>query len=218
MEQLTFFLNIILHINEYISFIIQYLGNWSYLLLFLIIFCETGLVIFPFLPGDSLLFAIGLTAVIPDIGLNIHLIAPLLVLAVVLGDSCNYAIGRFIGKKIFKENAKILKTQHLEKTQQFFNKHGKKSIILARFMPIIRTFTPFVAGMSKMNYIRFISLGLLAGIIWVYSVMYTAYLFSNNNFVKTNFSLFIIGIIVISLIPAFISIFKMLKNKKIKQT
>ena len=214
MEQLTFFLNIILHINEYISFIIQYLGNWSYLLLFLIIFCETGFVIFPFLPGDSLLFAIGLTAVVPDIELNIHLVAPLLVLAVVLGDSCNYAIGRFIGKKIFKENAKILKTQHLEKTQNFFNKHGKKSIILARFMPIIRTFTPFVAGMSKMNYIRFVSLGLLAGIIWVYSVMYTAYLFSNNNFVKTNFSLFIIGIIVISLIPAFISVIKMFKNRK----
>ncbi|MFC4891911.1 DedA family protein [Pseudofrancisella aestuarii] len=208
MDLFTVLLDIILHLDQHISTYINLLGNWSYVLLFIVIFCETGLVVTPFLPGDSLLFAIGLTAAATT--LNVHLIAPLLVIAAILGDSCNYLIGRYIGKKIFKPDAKVLKTKHLDKTQAFFNKYGGRAIILARFMPLIRTFMPFVAGMSRMNYPKFVALGVIAAIIWVYSVTYTAFIFSNNDFVRHNFGLFIMVIIVVSLIPAAISILKAL--------
>lgn len=208
MDLFTVLLDIILHLDKHISTYINLLGNWSYVLLFIVIFCETGLVVTPFLPGDSLLFAIGLTAAATT--LNVHIIAPLLVIAAILGDSCNYFIGRYIGKRIFKPDAKILKTKHLDKTQTFFNKYGGRAIILARFMPLIRTFMPFVAGMSRMNYPKFVALGVIAAIIWVYSVTYTAFIFSNNDFVRRNFGLFIMIIIVVSLIPAAISILKAL--------
>ena len=211
MDTISALLHIILHLDQFISTYINILGDWTYLLLFVVIFCETGLVVTPFLPGDSLLFAIGLTGAVTT--LNIHIIAPILVLASVSGDSCNYFLGRMIGKRIFKDDARILKTAHLDKAEQFFDKYGATAIILARFTPIIRTFMPFSAGMARMHYPKFVVMGILGAFIWVYSIIYLAFLFSDNNFVKKYFGAFIILIILISLIPAAVSILKALKNK-----
>ncbi|API86499.1 VTT domain-containing protein [Francisella uliginis] len=211
MDTITALLHIILHLDQFISTYINILGDWTYLLLFVVIFCETGLVITPFLPGDSLLFALGLTGAATT--LNIHLVAPILVLAAVCGDSCNYFLGRIVGKRIFKDDAKILKTAHLEKAQEFFNKYGPLAIILARFTPIVRTFMPFTAGMARMKYSKFVIMGIIGAFIWVYLIIYIAFFFSNNAFVKKYFGLFIILIIVISLIPPTISFIKALKNK-----
>lgn len=163
------------------------------------------------MPGDSLLFAIGLTGAATT--LNVHLVAPILVAAAVCGDSCNYFLGRMIGKRIFKDNAKILKTAHLLKAQEFFNKYGPAAIILARFTPLVRTFMPFTAGMARMRYTKFVAMGIIGAFIWVYSIVYLAFFFSNNAFVKKYFGLFIILIVVVSLIPSTISFIKAFKNK-----
>ena len=211
MDTISALLNVVLHLNEFISTYINILGDWTYLLFFLVIFCETGLVITPFLPGDSLLFAIGLTGAAAT--LNVHLVAPILVAAAVCGDSCNYFLGRIIGKRIFKEDAKILKTAHLLKAQEFFNKYGPTAIILARFTPLVRTFMPFTAGMARMKYTKFVAMGIIGAFIWVYSIVYLAFFFSNNAFVKKYFGLFIILIVVVSLIPPTISFIKAFKNK-----
>ncbi|AJC48985.1 VTT domain-containing protein [Allofrancisella guangzhouensis] len=211
MDTITALLHIILHLDEFVSTYINILGDWTYLLLFIVIFCETGLVVTPFLPGDSLLFAVGLTGAVTT--LNVHLIAPILVLAAICGDSCNYFLGRLIGKRIFKDDAKILKTAHLLKAQNFFNKYGGRAIIIARFTPLIRTLLPFTAGMSKMNYVKFVALGAVGAFIWVYSIIYIAFWFSNNAFVRKYFGLFIILIVVISLIPPTISFIKALRSK-----
>ncbi|AHH46210.1 membrane protein [Francisella tularensis subsp. holarctica PHIT-FT049] len=211
MDTISALLNIVLHLDQFISTYINILGDWTYLLLFLVIFCETGLVITPFLPGDSLLFAIGLTGAATT--LNVHLVAPILVAAAVCGDSCNYFLGRMIGKRIFKDNAKILKTAHLLKAQEFFNKYGPAAIILARFTPLVRTFMPFTAGMARMKYTKFVAMGIIGAFIWVYSIVYLAFFFSNNAFVKKYFGLFIILIVVVSLIPPTISFIKAFKNK-----
>ena len=208
MEFISAILNIVLHLDQYLSSYISLLGNWSYLLLFTIVFCETGLVVTPFLPGDSLLFVVGLASAATP--LNVHIAAITIFFAAILGDSCNYFVGRFIGDKIFKPDAKILKTSHLEKAQTFFNRYGAMAIILARFMPIIRTLMPFTAGMSRMSYPKFVVLGIIGAFIWVYSITYTAFFFSDNAFVKENFGLFIIGIIIVSVLPAAISITKAL--------
>ncbi|MFT5950660.1 MAG: membrane-associated protein [Francisella sp.] len=206
MDTISALLHIILHLDQFISTYINILGDWTYLLLFAVIFCETGLVITPFLPGDSLLFAIGLTGAATT--LNIHIVAPILVLAAVCGDSCNYFLGRMIGKRIFKDDARILKTAHLEKAENFFNKYGAAAIILARFTPIVRTFMPFSAGMARMHYPKFVTMGIIGAFIWVYSIIYLAFLFSDNDFVRKYFGVFIILIIIVSLIPALISILK----------
>ncbi|QIV96163.1 membrane-associated protein [Allofrancisella inopinata] len=211
MDTITALLHIILHLDEFVSTYINILGDWTYLLLFIVIFCETGLVVTPFLPGDSLLFAIGLTGAVTT--LNVHLVAPILVLAAICGDSCNYFLGRFIGKRIFKDDAKILKTAHLIKAQNFFNKYGGRAIIIARFTPLIRTLLPFTAGMSRMSYIKFVVLGAVGAFIWVYSIIYIAFWFSNNAFVRKYFGLFIILIVVVSLIPPTISFIKAYRTK-----
>ncbi|NDS71404.1 hypothetical protein FWI81_04340 [Francisella tularensis subsp. holarctica] len=211
MDTISALLNIVLHLDQFISTYINILGDWTYLLLFLVIFCETGLVITPFLPGDSLLFAIGLTGAATT--LNVHLVAPILVAAAVCGDSCNYFLGRMIGKRIFKDNAKILKTAHLLKAQEFFNKYGSAAIILARFTPLVRTFMPFTAGMARMRYTKFVAMGIIGAFILVYSIVYLAFFFSNNAFVKKYFGLFIILIVVVSLIPTTISFIKAFNNK-----
>ncbi|GAB4222208.1 MAG: VTT domain-containing protein [Francisella sp.] len=213
MDTILALLNIILHLDQFISTYINILGGWTYLLLFVVIFCETGLVVTPFLPGDSLLFAIGLTGAATT--LNVHLAAPILAFAAICGDSCNYMLGRIIGKSIFKDDAKILKTAHLLKAQQFFNKYGSSAIILARFTPLVRTFMPFTAGMAKMRYTKFVLMGIIGAFIWVYSIVYLAFFFSNNAFVKKYFGLFIILIIIVSLIPPTISFVKALKTRKI---
>ncbi|MBK2094737.1 VTT domain-containing protein [Francisella philomiragia] len=211
MDTISALFHIILHLDQFISTYINILGDWTYLLLFLVIFCETGLVVTPFLPGDSLLFALGLTGAATS--LNVHVLAPILVAAAVCGDSCNYFLGRMVGKRIFKDDAKILKTAHLLKAQEFFNKYGAAAIILARFTPLIRTFMPFTAGMARMRYPKFVLMGILGAFIWVYSIVYLAFFFSNNAFVKKYFGLFVILIIVVSLIPPTISFIKAFKNR-----
>ncbi|MEY8701995.1 VTT domain-containing protein [Francisella philomiragia] len=211
MDTISALFHIILHLDQFISTYINILGDWTYLLLFLVIFCETGLVVTPFLPGDSLLFALGLTGAATS--LNVHILAPILVTAAVCGDSCNYFLGRMVGKRIFKDDAKILKTAHLLKAQDFFNKYGAAAIILARFTPLVRTFMPFTAGMARMRYPKFVLMGIIGAFVWVYSIVYLAFFFSNNAFVKKYFGLFVILIIVVSLIPPTISFIKAFKNK-----
>jgi len=186
--------------------------SWTYLILFLIIFCETGLVFTPFLPGDSLLFAAGAIAALGS--LNPMLLFFLLAVAAILGDTANYWIGEFIGEKLFdSKKLKFLKREHLDKTHQFYEKHGGKTIIIARFVPIIRTFAPFVAGIGSMTYPKFLSYNIIGGILWVGLFTFGGYYFGNLPFVKSNFSIVIIAIIIISVLPG---VFEFLRNRKVK--
>lgn len=193
-------INFILHFEQHLRDFIQNYGIWAYALLFAIIFCETGLVITPFLPGDSLLFAAG--ALAADGSLNVILLSFLLVIAAILGDTVNYWIGYLIGPRVFNEQVRFLKREYLVKTHEFYEKHGGKTIILARFIPIIRTFAPFVAGVGKMTYIRFISYNVIGGLLWVGLFVFAGYFFGNIPFVQKNFSLVIVAIIVLSVLPA----------------
>lgn len=207
----------IIHIDNYLGMIIQNYGVYAYVLLFIIIFCETGLVVFPFLPGDSLVFAAGAFAAMSK--LNIFVIYIILLLAAFLGDTANYSIGKRVGNKIENlEKSKLIKKEYIDKTEKFFQKHGGKSIVLARFIPIIRTFAPFVAGTGKMKYSRFIKYNFLGGFLWVTLFTYAGYLFGNISFVKERFSTIILLIIFISLIPLFVTYLKnKIKSKSINQ-
>ena len=201
MEWLTQLIGFILHIDQYLQVLFTNYGLWIYGLLFLIIFCETGLVVTPFLPGDSLLFAAG--SIIATTELNIHLLAGLLILAAVLGDALNYWIGHWAGPKVFSQKGSILfNPSHLMKAREFYHRYGGKAIILGRFLPIIRTFVPFVAGIGAMGYQRFLCFNILGAILWVAGITYLGYWFGNVGWVKDNFSLVIIGIIIASVIPA----------------
>jgi len=203
-------MDFILHMDEHLPQLINDFGIWTYLILFIIIFCETGLVVTPFLPGDSIIFLIG--ALASKGQLNFPVIIAVLIIAAILGDSCNYEIGKFFGPKVFhKENVKFLNKEYLMKTHNFYEKHGGKTIIFARFMPIIRTFAPFVAGMGSMNYTKFISYNVIGGISWVALFSFAGFFFGGTPLVKDNFSLVIMAIIVISALPAVITF---LKNKK----
>lgn len=197
--------DIFINLDTYLGAIIQNYGAWVYALLFLIIFVETGLVIMPLLPGDSLLFAAGAFASRGD--LSLALLFALLTLAAILGDTVNYWIGSIVGPKIFREkNVRFLNKEHLQRTQNFYEKHGGKTIIVARFIPIIRTFAPFVAGIGKMRYGRFLAYNVIGGAVWVFIFSFGGYFFSNIPFVKENFSLVILGIIFVSLLPVIIKI------------
>ncbi|WP_119344302.1 DedA family protein [Facilibium subflavum] len=214
METIHYLIDLILNLNVHINSLVNTFGLWTYVVLFLIIFCETGLVIMPFLPGDSLLFAVGIVTATTN--LNVHLMVFILAFAAILGDNCNYWIGHLFGEKLFKPDAKILKTSHLTKTHQFFDKYGAKAIIIARFVPIIRTFTPFAAGMGEMPYRKFVLLSVIAAFIWVGLITYFGYFFSNIPFMQDNFSYLIIAIIVVSVTPAIIEIIK--KRRQVKKT
>ncbi|VVB78395.1 SNARE associated Golgi protein [uncultured archaeon] len=198
----------ILHVDRYVGQIIQNYGVLSYFILFLVIFLETGLVITPFLPGDSLLFITGAFA--SSGYLNIFIVFFVFLFAAVLGDSVNYLIGSYFGEKLFSGN-RFFKKEHLEKTKGFYKKHGGKTIILARFVPIVRTFAPFVAGIGKMEYKRFLSFNLLGGLLWVSLFTFAGYYFGKIPVVQENLTLVIMSIIVISLIPIFI---EFLRNRK----
>jgi len=199
------FIDIILHLDLHLAIWTQMFGLWVYLILFIIIFAETGLVIAPFLPGDSLLFAAGAIATLPNVPINIHLLALLLLSAGILGDFVNYSIGKKLGPKIFKrEDSIFFNRNHLVKTQEFYHKHGAKTIIIARFAPIIRTFAPFVAGIGKMNYSRFVVYNAIGAFLWVNSFLYAGYFFGNLPSVKTNFHIIIFAVIGLSLIPVLI--------------
>jgi len=193
----------VIHIDVHLSAIIQAYGIWTYLILFLIIFCETGLVVTPLLPGDSLLFAAGTFAAKGD--LNVMWLFILLSIAAILGDTANYWIGDYIGPKIFhKENVRFLNKEYLDRTHQFYEKYGGKTIIIARFVPIIRTFAPFVAGIGSMTYLRFISYNIIGGIAWIAACVFAGYFFGNIPIVKQNFTIVIAVIIIISILPGVI--------------
>lgn len=202
MQVLRKFVDIILHLDKHLGEIVQQYGPWIYAILFLIIFCETGLVVTPFLPGDSLLFAIGALAATGS--LNLALILLLLTVAAVLGDTVNYWAGNLIGPKVFKTNSRFLNRKHLEKTHEFYERYGGKTIIIARFVPIVRTFAPFVAGVGKMSYAKFMSFNIFGGILWVGLMTIAGYFFGNLPFVKKNFSLVILMIIFLSILPGII--------------
>jgi membrane-associated protein len=201
MSWLTQILDIILHFNKYLGEYVNQFGVWIYLVLFLIIFCETGLVVTPFLPGDSLLFAVG-ALTIADGPLSLALILLLLTIAAILGDSLNYWIGKVLGERLFQNpQSRIFNHRHLERTHEFYEKHGGKTIILARFVPVIRTFAPFVAGMGAMTYTKFFVYNVVGGILWVFSLVLLGHFFGGLPVVKKNFSLVILAIIIISMIP-----------------
>ncbi|MCX7921969.1 MAG: DedA family protein [Clostridia bacterium] len=210
MELITGLIDFILHIDKHMAEIVQNYGVWTYLILFLIIFCETGLVVTPFLPGDSLLFVIG--ALGASGALDVKLVTILLVIAAVGGDTVNYHIGKFIGHKAFKfKDSRFFKKEYLERTHAFYEKHGGKTIIISRFIPIIRTFAPFVAGMGSMSYLRFISYNVVGGIVWILLFITAGYFFGNIPVVENNFTLVIFAIIFISFLPGIITY---LKNRK----
>jgi len=208
MDVVRFLIDFIIHIDVHLGTIISTYGIATYVILFLIIFMETGLVFTPFLPGDSLLFAAGAFAALGS--LNIWLLFFLLTAAAVLGDAANYWIGYFFGKKIVAHPKIPIDETHIEETQKFFHKHGGKTIILARFMPFIRTFAPFVAGVSRMNYKRFFLYNVTGGLLWVIIATFAGYFFGNIKIVRENFSLVIFGVIIISLLPI---IFEYVKHR-----
>ncbi|MDD3553092.1 MAG: DedA family protein [Deltaproteobacteria bacterium] len=199
MELLLKFIDIFLHLDIHLKELIETYGFLTHFILFAIIFCETGLVVTPFLPGDSLLFAAGAFAAIG--GLRIELLFPLLAMAAFLGDNLNYWIGSQIGAKAFTLNSRFLRREYLERTQRFYAKHGGKTVIIARFIPIVRTFAPFVAGIGAMRYSKFIGFSVLGSFLWMSVFLTGGYFFGNIPMVKRNFTLVILAIIVISVMP-----------------
>ena len=202
LDLIQYLIDLFLHLDEHLSLVIKTYGTWTYAILFLIIFMETGFVITPFLPGDSLLFAAG-TFASPALGspLNILVLWIMLCVAAVAGDTINYWIGHFIGPRAFSGEIRFLKKEYLERTHEFYERHGGKTIVLARFIPIIRTFAPFVAGIGAMSYGRFLAYNVIGGVAWVTLFSLGGYFFGNLPFVKENFSLVVIAIILISVMP-----------------
>ena len=200
-------LDLILHLDVYLDLLVNNYGPWIYAILFLVIFCETGLVVMPFLPGDSLLFIAG--AVAAGGGMDPVLLGGLLMLAAIMGDSTNYVIGRTAGERLFSNpNSKIFRRDYLQKTHDFYDKHGGKTVTLARFLPILRTFAPFVAGIAKMPYPRFFGFSVLGTVFWVGGLVTLGYFFGNVPFIKKNLSLLVVFIILLSLVPMIISVFR----------
>ena len=209
MEILKSIVDFVLHIDSHLVELVARYGALLVPILFIIVFCETGLVVTPFLPGDSLLFAAGALAAVDISGsLNILVLWVVLSVAAILGDSVNYAIGKRIGKGVFKPGNRILKLEYLERTEEFYEKHGSKTIILARFVPIVRTFAPFVAGVGNMDYKRFITYNFVGGLLWVTLFLAAGFLFGNVPFIKENFSLVTIGIILVSVVPMGLELLK----------
>ena len=199
--------DLIAHLDKHLALLVQNYGAWIYVILFAIIFCETGLIVAPFLPGDSLLFIAGALAAVG--GMDVNLLVVVLIIAAVLGDAVNFQVGAWLGPKVFKDNeAKFLKRDHLEKAHAFYEKWGGAAIILARFTPFLRTYVPFVAGMARMTYGKFAAYNISGGILWVASLTYIGFFFGNIPWVKANQGFVVIGIIVLSLIPVVIGALK----------
>jgi membrane-associated protein len=203
-EFVTAFVDIVLHLDKHLTVLIETHGTWIYLILFLIIFCETGLVVAPFLPGDSLLFVSG--ALAASGAMDVHVLFLLLAAASFLGDNTNYWIGRFVGPRVFsREGSLLFNPHHLKYTEGFYERHGGKTVIIARFLPIVRTFAPFVAGIGKMMVARFMMFAACGAVLWIGSLVYAGYFFGNIPWVKNNLSLVIIGIIALSITPGVIA-------------
>jgi membrane-associated protein len=217
MDVIKGLIDFILHLDVHLFALIQDYGMWIYLMLFLIIFVETGLVIMPLLPGDSLLFAAGTfcAGVVNDAGetadLNLWIVLGLLIVAAIIGDGLNYFFGKTIGLKVLKwriRGKQLVKQKHIDKTHAFYEKHGSKTIIIARFVPIVRTFAPFVAGIGQMNYARFLQFNIIGGVTWVVSLTLLGYFFGNLPFVQENFETVIFGIIFLSIVPMIVAYMK----------
>ena len=212
MDYLLQFVDIFLHLDRHLGAVIQQYGPWTYAILFLIVFCETGLVVTPFLPGDSLLFAAGAFAATGV--LNVYDTAILLFIAAVAGDALNYSVGKFIGPKVFEwKSSRIFRPEYLERTQRFYEKYGGKTIVIARFVPIVRTFAPFLAGVGNMSYSKFGLYNVTGAMLWIILFVFGGYLFGEMPIVKQNFTLVIMVIIVISVMPAVIEIIRARREK-----
>lgn len=207
MELLTNFIDIFMHLDKHLNTVIQTYGTWTYLILFIIIFCETGLVVTPILPGDSLLFAAGAVAAMGS--LDPYLLFTLLAIAAVAGDTVNYGIGHYLGPKVFQwEDSRFFKREYLERTHSFYEKYGAKTIVMARFVPIVRTFAPFVAGAGSMSYGKFLAYNIIGGALWIAICVFSGYYFGNIPFVKKNFTAVILGIIFVSILPGIIEVLR----------
>lgn len=218
MDLIKAIVDFILHIDQHLVEIVNNYQTWTYLILFLIIFAETGLVVTPFLPGDSLLFATGAIIAKPETDLNIVLMLVLLIMAAILGDLGNYHAGKFIGFRAFSGKYKLLKVEYLTKTQAFYNKHGGKTIIYARFIPIIRTFAPFVAGIGTMSYAKFATFNVAGGVLWVTIFLFAGYFFGGLPMIRSNFTLVIFGIIFVSILPPIVEVIRdMRKNRSVQK-
>ena len=209
MDFIYLVIDFILHIDAHLAELVAEYGIWVYAILFLILFCETGLIVTPFLPGDSLLFVAGAIAALPTNDLNVHLMVAVMIMAAIIGDAVNYTIGRLFGERLFSNpNSKIFRRSYLDKTHAFYERHGGKTIILARFVPIVRTFAPFVAGMGHMSYRRFAFYNVTGAFIWVLLFTYAGYLFGNLPIIQENLKLLIVGIIVLSIMPGVIEVIR----------
>ncbi|MGZ8545224.1 MAG: DedA family protein [Flavisolibacter sp.] len=217
MEAIQAIIDFILHIDDHLVRIVSDYKTWTYLILFLIIFAETGFVVTPFLPGDSLLFAAGAIIANPASGLSIILMCLLLIVAAILGDLVNYHIGKYIGPKAFSGRYRFLKKEYLQKTQAFYDKYGGKTIIYARFVPIVRTFAPFIAGIGTMSYKKFASYNVIGGVLWISSFLFLGYFFGGIPVIKNNFSYVIFGIIILSILPPVIELIREKRKKKVSE-
>lgn len=212
MEMITNLIDFILHLDKHLNYIIESAGLWCYLIFFLIIFAETGLVVTPFLPGDSMLFALGTFAAMGS--LKVEWVFVILSAAAVLGDSANYAVGKYFGQVILKhEGTWFLKKEHIERTHKFYEKYGAKTIVIARFVPIVRTFAPFIAGVGKMTYPKFFSYNVIGGLLWVTLFVFGGFFFGNIPVIKRNFTFVIFAIIIISILPAVIEVIRQKRQK-----
>jgi membrane-associated protein len=207
MELISIMVDFVLHVDDHLNAIVREYGAWTYAILFLIIFCETGLVVTPFLPGDSLLFAAGALAAGGEGGLNPYFLFALLSLAAILGDSANYWIGTLLGRRCYEGRVRFIKPSHLDRTNAFYEKYGGKTIVIARFIPIVRTYAPFVAGAAKMDYSRFAFFNVSGALLWISLFVFGGYWFGNIPIVQDNFGLVVIGIIVLSILPPVIEYF-----------
>jgi len=209
MDFIYFLIDFILHIDVHLAELVAEYGIWIYAILFLILFCETGLVVTPFLPGDSLLFVAGALSALPSNDLNVHVMVMLMIVAAILGDAVNYTIGRLFGDRLFSNpNSRIFRRSYLDKTHAFYDRHGGKTIILARFVPIVRTFAPFVAGMGHMSYRHFAAYNVIGALLWVLLFTYAGYLFGDLPVVQENLKLMIVAIIVLSILPGVVEIIR----------
>jgi membrane-associated protein len=215
MDLLKEFIELVLHLDKHLDGLVTQFGPWLYVILFLIIFCETGLVVTPFLPGDSLLFAVGALTARPD-GLSFWMIVTTLSVAAIIGDSVNYWIGYFLGTKLQQRFPRLIKPEHIRKTHEFYERYGGKTIIIARFVPIIRTFAPFVAGVGKMTYSRFMLFNVSGALLWIGLLVPAGYFFGNLEIVRKNFSVVVLAIIFLSILPGVIEFLR--ERNRLKKT